>query len=295
MWIQVEDTIREHDKIFNLSDELGIPDAYAIGLMVCLWTWASSNAPDGDLSNFPPRAIASAAKWDKTGAKASARFYDALFKVKFLEKLEDGRIVIRNWEKYAALIMDYAEQQREKTRERVKRYRDRKKKQKSASTEPEKTPCNVSQAEKCNVTDTLQNDDVTPIPNHTIPNHTINNKPTSNNNPASIPVEEDVSVDTAALRKVCEEFSQAIHEPSEKEREHLRLLLSEYSKSTLLAAIRDAKGKGRSVNYLRTILESWKRTGSAPPAARNTPEPSFDLDEYERSTSWGYFAKGESS
>lgn len=291
MWIQVEDTIREHDKIFNLSDELGIPDAYAIGLMVCLWTWASSNAPDGDLSNFPPRAIASAAKWDKTGAKASARFYDALFKVKFLEKLEDGRIVIRNWEKYAALIMDYAEQQREKTRERVKRYRDRKKKQKSASTEPEKTPCNVSQTEKCNVTDTLQNDDVTPIPNHTIPNHTINNKPTSKPNTASIPVEGNV---TAALRKVCEEFSQAIHEPNEKELEQLRLLLGEYSLSTLLAAIQDASGKGRSVNYLRAILESWKRTGSAPTTPTNAPEPSFDLEEYERTSGWSCTEGGSS-
>ena len=291
MWIQVEDTIREHDKIFNLSDELGIPDAYAIGLMVCLWTWASSNAPDGDLSNFPPRAIASAAKWDKTGAKASARFYDALFKVKFLEKLEDGRIVIRNWEKYAALIMDYAEQQREKTRERVKRYRDRKKKQKAVSTEPEKTPCNVSQAEKCNVTDTLQNDDVTPIPNHTIPNHTINNKPTSKPNTASIPVEGNV---TAALRKVCEEFSQAIHEPNEKEREQLRLLLGEYSLSTLLAAIQDASGKGRSVNYLRAILESWKRTGSAPTTPTNAPEPSFDLEEYERTSGWSCTEGGSS-
>ena len=291
MWIQVEDTIREHDKIFNLSDELGIPDAYAIGLMVCLWTWASSNAPDGDLSNFPPRAIASAAKWDKTGAKASARFYDALFKVKFLEKLEDGRIVIRNWEKYAALIMDYAEQQRKKTRERVKRYRDRKKKQKAVSTEPEKTPCNASQAEKCNVTDTLQNDDVTPIPNHTIPNHIINNKPTSKPNTASIPVEGNV---TAALRKVCEEFSQAIHEPNEKEREQLRLLLGEYSLSTLLAAIQDASGKGRSVNYLRAILESWKRTGSAPTTPTNAPEPSFDLEEYERTSGWSCTEGGSS-
>lgn len=291
MWIQVEDTIREHDKIFNLSDELGIPDAYAIGLMVCLWTWASSNAPDGDLSNFPPRAIASAAKWDKTGAKASARFYDALFKVKFLEKLEDGRIVIRNWEKYAALIMDYAEQQREKTRERVKRYRDRKKKQKAVSTEPEKTPCNVSQAEKCNVTDTLQNDDVTPIPNHTIPNHTINNKPTSKPNTASIPVEGNV---TAALRKVCEEFSQAVHEPNEKEREQLRLLLGEYSLSTLLAVIQDASGKGRSVNYLRAILESWKRTGSAPTTPTNALEPSFDLEEYERTSGWSCTEGGSS-
>ena len=291
MWIQVEDTIREHDKIYNLSDELGIPDAYAIGLMVCLWTWASSNAPDGDLTSFPPRAIASAAKWDKAGAKAASRFYDALLEVRFLEKLEDGRIVIRNWEKRATLIMDYVEQQREKTNERVKRYRDRKKKQKSISEIPEKPSCNVSQSEKCNVTDTLQNGDVTPIPNHTIPNHTINNKTTSNNNPASIPVEEDVSEDTAALRCVCEEFSQAVHEPSEKEREQLRLLLGEYGKSALLAAIQDARGKGRSVNYLRTILENRKRTGTAPPEDKHTPETSFDLDEYERTSRWGYYGK----
>lgn len=295
MWIQVEDTIREHDKIYNLSDKLGIPDAYAIGLMVCLWAWASSNAPDGDLTSFPPRAIASAAKWDKTGAKAASQFYDALFEVRFLEKLEDGRIVIRNWEKRATLIVDYAEQQREKTNERVKRYRDRKKKQKVTAEIPEKPSCNVSQPEKCNVTDTLQNDDVTPIPNHTIPNHTINNKTTSNNNPASIPVEGNVTLDvTAALRCVCGEFSSAVHEPSEKEQEQLRLLLVEYGKPTLLAAIRDAKGKGRSVNYLRTVLESWKRTGTAPPGAKRTPEPSFDLDEYERTTGYGYHEGGAS-
>lgn len=294
MWIQVEDTIREHDKIYNLSDELGIPDAYAIGLMVCLWTWASSNAPDGDLTSFPPRAIASAAKWDKAGAKAASRFYDALLEVRFLEKLEDGRIVIRNWEKRATLIMDYVEQQREKTNERVKRYRDRKKKQKSISEIPEKPSSNVSQSEKCNVTDTLQNGDVTPIPNHTIPNHTINNITTSNLNAASIPVEEDTSKDMAALRCVCDEFSSCIHEPSEKEREQLRLLLKEYSQPTLMAVIHDAKGKGRSVNYLRTILENWKRSGSAPPEDKHTPETSFDLDEYERTSRWGYHKGGTS-
>lgn len=293
MWIQIEDTIREHDKIYNLSDKLKIPDAYAIGLMVCLWTWASSNAPDGDLTSFPPRAIAAAAKWDKSGAKAASQFYDALFEVRFLEKLEDGRIVIRNWEKRAALIMDYAEHQREKTNERVKRYRDRKKKQKAASEKIENSPCEALQSEKCNVTETLQNDDVTPIPNHTIPNHTINNKPTSNPNAASIPVEETVTpIVTAALREVCVEFSSAVHVPSEKEREQLRLLLSEYSKPALLAAIQDARGKGRSVNYLQTILESRKRTGSVPTAAKSTPEPSFDLDEYERTTGYGYHERG---
>ena len=101
-------------------------------------------------------------------------------------------------------------------------------------------------------------------------------------------------MDTAALRKVCEGFSQAIHEPSEKEREQLRLLLGEYSLYTLLAAIQDASGKGRSVNYLRAILESWKRTGSAPTAPTNAPEPSFDLEEYERTSGWSCTEGGSS-
>ena len=135
----------------------------------------------------------------------------------------------------------------------------------------------------------LQNGDVTPIPNHT-----INNITTSNLNAASIPVEEDTSKDMAALRCVCDEFSSCIHEPSEKEREQLRLLLKEYSQPTLMVAIQDAKGKGRSVNYLRTILENWKHSGSAPPEDKHTPETSFDLDEYERTSRWGYHKGGTS-
>lgn len=289
MWIQIEDTIREHDKIFNLSDRLNIPDAYAIGLMVCLWTWASSNAPDGDLTSFPPRAIASAAKWDKPGAKSIAKFYDALLEVRFLEKRDDGRVVIRNWEKRASLIIDYMERQREKNNERVRKCRERKKK-KAASGNDEKGEetalCNITENPECNVTVTLQNPDVTPIPNHTIPNHTILPNLTSNLNPASIPVEETVTPDvTAALRCVCEEFAKAVHEPSEKEQEQLRLLLGEYEKPTVLAAIQDASGKGRSVNYLKTILENWRQTGRPPSAVQKSgSNPSYDIEAYERSS-----------
>lgn len=284
MWIQIEDTIREHDKIFNLSDRLNIPDAYAIGLMVCLWTWASTNAPDGDLTSFPPRAIASAAKWDKPGAKSIAKFYNALLEVRFLEKRDDGRVVIRNWEKRASLIIDYMERQREKNNERVRKCRERKKKKISSGNDEKdegNADCNVTENLECNVTVTLQNPDVTPIPNHTIPNNTIPNL-----NAASIPVENTVTPDvTAALRYVCEEFSKAVHAPSEKEQEQLRMLLGEYGKPALLAAVRDAAGKGRSVNYLKTILESWRRTGKPPSAVQKSGSaPSYDIEAYERSS-----------
>lgn len=277
MWIQVEDTIRDHDKIFKLSDTLGISDAHAIGLMVCLWVWASSNAPDGDLTSFPPRAIAAAAKWDKTGAKGAGRFYDALLEVRLLERLEDGRIVIRNWDKHASLIMDYIDQQREKTNARVKRYRERKKSKKAAPESSGSVTRNVSQSHDCNVTDTLQNDDVTPIPYQTIPNHTNNTY-----NAATIPVSTDMSGQEEALRRVCDEFSGAIHAPSAKEREQLRILLEEYGPSALSAAIQEASGKGRSPAYLRKILEAWSASGGDLTREGVPANPSYDIEAYER-------------
>lgn len=277
MWIQVEDTIRDHDKIFKLSDTLGVSDAHAIGLMVCLWVWASSNAPDGDLTSFPPRAIAAAAKWDKTGAKSAGRFYDALLEARLLERLEDGRIVIRNWDKHASLIMDYIDQQREKTNARVKRYRERKKSKKAAPESSGSVTRNVSQSQDCNVSVTLQNDDVTHIPNQTIPNHTNNNI-----NAATIPVCTDMSGQEEALRRVCDEFAGAIHAPSAKEREQLRLLLEEYGPSALSAVIQEARGKGRSPAYLRKILEAWSTSGGDLARDGVPARPSYDIEAYER-------------
>lgn len=277
MWIQVEDTIRDHDKIFKLSDTLGVSDAHAIGLMVCLWVWASSNAPDGDLTSFPPRAIAAAAKWDKTGAKSAGRFYDALLEARLLERLEDGRIVIRNWDKHASLIMDYIDQQREKTNARVKRYRERKKSKKAAPESSESVTRNVSQSQDCNVSVTLQNDDVTPIPNQTIPYHTNNTI-----NAATIPVSTDMSGQEEALRRVCDEFAGAIHAPSAKEREQLRLLLEEYGPSALSAVIQEARGKGRSPAYLRKILEAWSTSGGDLARDGVPARPSYDIEAYER-------------
>lgn len=307
MWIQVEDTVREHDKIFNLADKLGISDAHAVGLLVCLWTWVAVNAPDGDVTAFPSRAIAGAAKWDKAGSRSHSHFYEVLLETRLLEKREDGRVVVRNWDKRASMIMDYTQAQREKSDQRVRRYRERKKQQ---------------QAQECNVTKALPVTDVTPLPNHTIPDHTKPNQTiqpplTASNTPPS-PKEDDTEPEEAVLGKVCEEFSLAMHKPSRKEREQLRRLLGEYGRESLLAAIEDARGKGRSVNYLEAILASWQKKGKSSPAkkpAAKSPEtgldlescarpgsivapsesftdgPSFDLEEYEAAGDWVFAQK----
>ena len=279
IWIELHQEMPRHPKTLALAQALKISRREAVGLLIDLWTWGLNCADEtGHLRGITNEGIAMALDWS---GRQAAKLVNALVDCGWIDG-ENGNYSLHDWADYTSRLSD--------KRKDAERKREARKRAKQVDESPE-NPQNVPGQSA----DSPRKNTVNPRAGITKPNQTKPYITTSNNNPASIPVEEDVSVDTAALRKVCEEFSQAIHEPSEKEREQLRLLLGEYSMPTLLAAISDAKGKGRSVNYLRTILESWKRTGSAPPAARNTPEPSFDLDEYERSTSWGYFAKGESS
>lgn len=170
-WIQVYSNILTHDKTYSLAEELKIPNYAAVGIMVSLWAWASINATDGDISNYPPRAIAEATGWQKKPKD----FYDILLRIRLIEKTEDGRTVIRNWENYALLLMDLMDSQKKKTNERVKRHRERKR-QKEAQKEAEaETPTahdgNADGNGNCNVTDTQSN----ALPNPTIPNPTIPN------------------------------------------------------------------------------------------------------------------------
>ena len=60
-FIELHDSLREHRKSYMLAAELKIEKAHAIGLLACLWMWASQNAEDGDLTAFPVPAIEAAA------------------------------------------------------------------------------------------------------------------------------------------------------------------------------------------------------------------------------------------
>ena len=120
-------------------------------MLVSLWLWASQNVTNGDLSGCSDRAIAEAAEY----RKKPETFVTALIKTKWL----DSDRKLHDWEEYATLLNDCAEQQKEKTRERVKRHRERKKAAANANVTPD---CNGW----CNVTDTPGNASTTP--HHTI-------------------------------------------------------------------------------------------------------------------------------
>lgn len=147
-WIQVYSNLPQHPKTSRLADELGLscvslnPNALAVGLLVCLWTWAVQNACDGDLSGCSVRAIAEACRWKKKPEV----LIQALKKSGYL----DADMRLHDWEEYASLLMEQEENRKAKTRDRVKRYRERK-----------SADCNVTSNAYCNVTETLSNASVT--------------------------------------------------------------------------------------------------------------------------------------
>lgn len=278
IWIELHQEMPRHPKTLALAQALKISRREAVGLLIDLWTWGLNCADEtGHLRGITNEGIAMAMDWP---GRQAAKLVNALVDCGWIDG-ENGSYCLHDWADYTSRLSD--------KRKDAERKREARKRAKLEDKSPE-NPRNVCGQSA----DSPRKNTVNPRAGITEPNLTKPYITTSNLNAASIPVEEDTSKDMAALRCVCDEFSSCIHEPSEKEREQLRLLLKEYSQPTLMAVIQDAKGKGRSVNYLRTILENWKHSGSAPPEDKHTPETSFDLDEYERTSRWGYHKGGTS-
>ena len=140
-WIQVYSNLIRHPKVTKLADKLNLtskdagPNVIAAGMLVSLWLWAAQNATDGDLSECSDRAIAEAAEFKRK----PSLFVEALIYAKLLD--EDRKL--HDWDEYATLLIDYEEQQREKTRKRVEKHRAKKKALQSAECNVTETPCNA--------------------------------------------------------------------------------------------------------------------------------------------------------
>lgn len=141
----------------------------AIGIVVSVWLWAAQNATDGDLSDYAPEDIADAIGWKKPAGK----LLDALVDTGFIDRAEDGSLTIHDWDEHAAMFQSSVEAQREKNRQRVQRYRERKRNGGNADVTP---PCNkpVTSDVTGDVTlhTALQVAPVMPLPYQTIPDHT---------------------------------------------------------------------------------------------------------------------------
>lgn len=122
-WIMIYTNLLSHPKTGRLVDTLGLnsssvePETIAAGMLVSLWTWAAQNAYHGDLSACSDRVIAKACMWKKEPQKL----------VKALQECGwmDGK-VLHDWDEYAELYINQIDNTREKTKERVRRYREKK-------------------------------------------------------------------------------------------------------------------------------------------------------------------------
>ncbi|MBR1456856.1 MAG: hypothetical protein IJ594_06820, partial [Oscillospiraceae bacterium] len=140
-WIELHQTVRDHQKTLRLRERLRLRPSQAVGHLCFLWLWALDNAPEGDLSGLPSVVLARAADFPLRRADA---FVDALVEVGFLER-DGARLRIHDWEEYAGRYREL----REKNRARQKRYRER------------------------NANVRVTNANVTGLPDQTIPDQTI--------------------------------------------------------------------------------------------------------------------------
>lgn len=130
-WIQIYSNLPEHPKIYQLADTLETGNYEAVGVVVSLWLWAAKNAPDGDLSRFPVRALGDAVGWRGD----TKRLYQALVACGFID--QDGENTrLHDWEEYAVRLMEIIDRKKKKEQCRAKEYRRRKKLETPVEGEP---------------------------------------------------------------------------------------------------------------------------------------------------------------
>jgi hypothetical protein len=151
-WIESNQELGRHPKMKKLARLLSISWPEAVGYLHYLWWWALDYAQDGDLSKYEYGDIADAVLWQGD----PEIFVNALIESGFLDKTEDGGLIIHDWFDYAGRLIE----KRVANRERMRRAR--------AKTKEECSP-NVQNTNNARAGATEQN---STVPNSTVPNHT---------------------------------------------------------------------------------------------------------------------------
>lgn len=237
-WIQVYSNLADHPKIYALVDRMKLRrNSEAVGIVVSLWLWAAKNAPDGDLSGFPERAIADAVGYSSSYAGKLCRL---LVETRWLDETENG-YALHDWVEYAPAIIDMYEKDKNRTRERVRKFRERRR-----STTPNETvsqqTCNVS----CNVTSDKCN------------------APRLDKTTEDKRREEHMSSSEASSwskSKLNSLFSPKL-QLSESALEELLSLTDGMEEGLLLQSLEIARDNGKlNWGYVRGILRNWQKNG----------------------------------
>jgi len=122
-WIESHQSLKDNPKMDKLIRLLGISLPQAVGHLHLLWWWSLDNSDEGSLAGYEDCDIAGAARWEGD----PHQFVDALVncqvgkKAGFLERDEDGVLIIHDWDDYAGKLLE----KRRTDAERKKEYRSR--------------------------------------------------------------------------------------------------------------------------------------------------------------------------
>lgn len=286
-WIQIYSNLPEHPKIYQLADTLETGNCEAVGVVVSLWLWAAKNAPDGDLSRFPVRALGDAVGWRGD----TKRLYQSLVACGFLD--EDGEnIRLHDWEEYAVRLMEINERKKKQELERYRRYRQQKKKrtvenevQEDASEEvedvPDAQPVELEQSDEENVARHVA---------HHVANHVADNvadnvarhadahknhAPTGQDSTPQDKTEQYTTqpppsgsgAGSAAAETLIEEFRSRLGGMSPTARKELKSFLKTMEPEVCLRALDIGCDNGHPKwAYVRAILNRWRQSGVKVPS-----------------------------
>ena len=241
-WIQVYSNLADHPKIYALVDRMKLRrNSEAVGIVVSLWLWAAKNAPDGDLSGFPERAIADAVGYSSSYA---GKLCQLLVETRWLDETENG-YALHDWVEYAPAIIDMYEKDKNRTRERVRKFRERRRSITPNEIVSQQT-CNVSCNVSCNVTSDKCN------------------APRLDKTTEDKRREEHMSSSEASSwskSKLNSLFSPKL-QLSESAQEELLSLTDGMEEELLLQSLEIARDNGKlNWGYVRGILRNWQKNG----------------------------------
>ena len=171
-WIEVHDTLPDHPKVLRAAKALKLDSDALVGKLVRLWVWALGNREDGVLNDLDADRLDVIMQYR---GKASA-LLEALVANRLLDARPDEHYMIHDWDEHVMMLRDKREEKRKQNAERVKRYRNAKKRMESEN-------CNADVMHECNA-DVMHYNGVTCNASNarTVPNRTIddlNDDPTT--------------------------------------------------------------------------------------------------------------------
>ncbi|WP_010500621.1 DnaD domain protein [Paenibacillus elgii] len=101
LWIPSYQSLRSHPKTKRLVRKLGVGLPEALGYLHMFWWWAMDFAKEGSLSEYHPDDIADAIDWPGD----STELLNALHHAGFVDRDENGRYVIHDWEEYFGRLL----------------------------------------------------------------------------------------------------------------------------------------------------------------------------------------------